>query len=153
MSVTISAWQRCSVRLCLQVFVGTHLCLIYVICICLRVVVSNTYCVVFLLCFSSSCVPYIASSLDCPFLIAPSVFSDVYYQTILVKLEFNLDLWFLRKIFFLSSSDKPTRLIYLHQKYNICRGWYKKHVCQVCLKWFSGLREEYWNIFSDIALC
>jgi hypothetical protein len=46
------------------------------------VVVSNTYRVAFLLCFSSSCVPYVARetivSLDCPFLIDLSVFSDVY---------------------------------------------------------------------------
>jgi len=53
-------------------------CLIYVICVCLRIVVSNTYCVVFLFCFSSSCVPYIASFLDCLFLITPSVFSNVF---------------------------------------------------------------------------
>ena len=37
----------------------------------LHIVVSNTYCVVFLFCFSSSCVPYVASSsglsiFDCP---------------------------------------------------------------------------------------
>ena len=38
---------------------------------------SNTYWVVFLFCFSSSCVLYV--SLDCQFLIAPSVFSNVYY--------------------------------------------------------------------------
>ena len=40
--------------------------------------VSNTYCVVFLFCFSSSYVLYVASFLDCPFLIAPLVFSHVY---------------------------------------------------------------------------
>ena len=45
-------------------------------CVCLLVVVSNTLCVVFLFCFSSSCVPYVAISLDCPFLIALSVFSS-----------------------------------------------------------------------------
>ena len=38
----------------------------------------SIYCVVFSFCLSLSCVPYIASSLDCPFLIDPSVFSDVY---------------------------------------------------------------------------
>ena len=35
-------------------------------------IVSSTYCVVFLFCFSSS--------LDCPFLIAPSVFSNVFFM-------------------------------------------------------------------------
>ena len=60
--------------------------LIYVICVCLRVVVSNTYCVVFLSCFSSSCVHYICMlpvSLDCPCLIVPSVFSNVYLDCML----------------------------------------------------------------------
>ena len=43
---------------------------------CLRIVVSNTFCfVVSLFCLSSTMFPI---SLDCPFLIAPSVFSNVY---------------------------------------------------------------------------
>jgi len=55
-------------------------CRIYVICVRLRIVVSNTYCVVvFMFCLSSSCVPNVAVSLDCPFLIAPSVSSNVYF--------------------------------------------------------------------------
>ena len=47
---------------------------------CLRIVLSNTYCVVFLFCFSSPSVPYpmLPVSLDCPFLIALSIFSKVY---------------------------------------------------------------------------
>jgi hypothetical protein len=46
----------------------------------LFILVSNTYCIVFLFCFSSSCWHCVASfsSLDCPFLIAPSVFFNVY---------------------------------------------------------------------------
>jgi len=62
MSVTISAYKRCSVRLHLQLYIWG---LIYVICVCLRIVVSNTYCVVFLLCLSSSCV---LCTLFCQFL-------------------------------------------------------------------------------------
>ena len=50
MSVTISTWNRCSVRLYLRLFVDGA-CLVYVICVCLRIVVSNTYCVMFLLLF------------------------------------------------------------------------------------------------------
>jgi hypothetical protein len=57
-------------------------CLIYVIFVCLSVVVSNTYCVVFLFCLSSFLLrlvyPMLPVSLDCPFFIAPSVFSNVY---------------------------------------------------------------------------
>jgi len=45
-------------------------------------VVSNTYCVVFVL-FVLVLLPV---SLDCPFLIAPSVFSNVYlYITFVIK--------------------------------------------------------------------
>jgi hypothetical protein len=47
----------------------------YLRCLCLCIVVFNTYCVVFLFCFSSSMLPV---SLDCPFVIAPSLFSNVY---------------------------------------------------------------------------
>ena len=53
-----------SVCLFLQLFVG---CLIYVICVSLHIVVSNTYCIVLLVCLSSSCVPMLPVSLDCPF--------------------------------------------------------------------------------------
>ena len=38
----------------------------------------NTYCVVVLFCFSSFCLPYVASFSGFPYLIAPSVFSNVY---------------------------------------------------------------------------
>jgi hypothetical protein len=58
-------------------------CLIYVICVCMRIVVSNTYCVVFLFCYSWSDAPYVASFLGSfRFLIAPSVFSNVYIYII-----------------------------------------------------------------------
>jgi len=57
-------------------------CLIYVRCICLRIVVFNTYCgVVVFVCIS----PVLPVSLDCSFLIALSVFSNVYLSPIRVK--------------------------------------------------------------------
>jgi hypothetical protein len=47
-----------------------------------RIVVPNTYCVV--LCFCFVCVrllyPMLTASLDCPFLIAPSVSSNIYFD-------------------------------------------------------------------------
>jgi len=57
--------------------------------VCLRIVVSNTYCVLYLFCMSSSCVPYVASFsglsiFDCPFLIDPSIFSNVYLNFLFV---------------------------------------------------------------------
>jgi hypothetical protein len=55
-----------------------HVLLGYSICVCLRIAVYNTYCVMFLFWFSSTCVPYVASSPGLSFLIAPSVFSNVY---------------------------------------------------------------------------
>ena len=46
------------------------------------IVVSNTYCVVFLCLFflCTLCCQFV--SLDCPLLIAPSVFSNVYFQQV-----------------------------------------------------------------------
>jgi hypothetical protein len=65
-------------------------CLIYIICVCFRMVMSNTYCVVFLFCFSSSLI--LEVSLDCPFFISPSVWSNVYFnvvfQCVLIVLSF-----------------------------------------------------------------
>jgi hypothetical protein len=50
----------------------------YVICVCLRIVVCPPYIVLLvLICLSSSMLPV---SLDCPFLIVPSIFSNVYVQ-------------------------------------------------------------------------
>ena len=43
-SATISALKRCSIRLCLHLFVGGLMSYLYVICVCLRIVVSNIYC-------------------------------------------------------------------------------------------------------------
>jgi hypothetical protein len=56
-------------------------CLIYIIRVCLRIVVSNIYCVVFFVLFVFVLFlvyPLLPVSLDCPFLIAPSVFSNIY---------------------------------------------------------------------------
>ena len=53
---------------------------------CLRIVVSNTYCV-FLLCFFRLVYSLLPVSLNYPFLIATSVFSDMYVAL------FNLTSW------------------------------------------------------------
>jgi len=73
MSITISPQKRFSVRLYLQ-WLEEGSFLNYFICVCLRIVVSNTYCVVFFcfVCLRLEC-PMLTVSLDCPFLIAPSV--------------------------------------------------------------------------------
>ena len=111
MSVTISAKnkKRCSVRLCLQLFVVGRMSCLRNVCVCLRIVMSNTYCVVFLFRLSSSCAPNVVS--DCPFLlplrysltficpvscvpyvasfsglsffVTPSVFSNIYLSYVL----------------------------------------------------------------------
>jgi len=69
MSVTISTLRRSSVRLYLQLFVGGG-GIIFIICVSLPTVV-------FLFCLSSFLLPV---CLVCPFLFAPSVFSNVYFQ-------------------------------------------------------------------------
>ena len=67
--------------------------LIYVICVCWCVAVSNTCCVlcfavfVFALCFVY---PMLPVSLDCPFLIAPSVFSNIYLFSFVLCLVYPM---------------------------------------------------------------
>ena len=61
-------------------------CLFDVICVCLRIVVSNTYCVVcFLFCFSYHMLLF---CLDCPFLIATSIFFNIYFHPPVSVLSF-----------------------------------------------------------------
>ena len=51
------------------------------VCVCLHIVMSTTYCVVFFVLFVIvMCLvyPMLVVSLGCPFLITPSVFSNVY---------------------------------------------------------------------------
>jgi hypothetical protein len=74
------AWKDVRFVLSIRLFVGGLSCLIYVICVCLRVVVSNTYCVGFCFFFLHLVYPMMTVSLDCPFLIAPSVFSNFYFE-------------------------------------------------------------------------
>ena len=58
--------------------------------LCLRTVVSNAYCVAFLFCFSSS---MLTVSLDCTFLNALSVFSNVYLcMSEFIKTNFGRDM-------------------------------------------------------------
>ena len=63
--------------LCLFVYSGVH-----------------TYCVVLCFCFVFLCLvcPMLPVSLDCPFLIAPSIFSNVYLSPILAHTK--LCQWF-----------------------------------------------------------
>ena len=75
----------CLVHLYLQLFVG-GLMSYYVICVCLRIVVSNTCCVMFYFVCLRIVYSMLPVSLDCPYLITPSVFSSVY----LLPLRFSL---------------------------------------------------------------
>ena len=73
MSITISTYNRCSIRLSRSARV------LFQVFVFLCIMVSNAYCVV---CFCSFCLrivyPMLPVSLDYPFLIAPSVSSYVY---------------------------------------------------------------------------
>ena len=79
MSVTSSTLSRRLVRIHLQLFCRRGSCFIYVMCVCLHRVVSSSYIV---LCICFPCLrlvyPMLPVSLECPFLVAPSVFSNVY---------------------------------------------------------------------------
>ena len=76
-SVAISAWIRCSVRLYLQLLVEGLMSYLCYLCL----FVSSTYCVGFFVSFlSSSCVHFwFPVFVLCTFLIVPSVFSNTYY--------------------------------------------------------------------------
>ena len=70
-SVTISAYKRCSVRLYLELFVGGRMPYLRYLCLFTHSGVQHILCCVFVL-ISSSCVPYVASFsglpfFDCPF--------------------------------------------------------------------------------------
>jgi hypothetical protein len=78
--------KKCSVRLYLQLFVGGLMSYSRYLCL---FVVSNTYCVLFLFYFSSTCVPYVVSFSGLSILIAPFIFSDVYFQCALCFLWKN----------------------------------------------------------------
>ena len=74
--VNNSTYKRCEVCLYLQLFVGVLFNLVVFVC-----VVSITYCIVFVVWFVFVlCLvfPVLPVSLDCLFLVAPSVFSIVY---------------------------------------------------------------------------
>ena len=108
MSLTISSWKRFSVRLCLQLFVGglmscfRYLCLFtysgvqHILCsvFVLFVVVLCTLCCQFLwivhcwlpIRYSLTFIVSLPVSLDCPLLIAHSVFSNIF-----VSLPVSLD--------------------------------------------------------------
>ena len=80
MSVTESAYNRCSVRLYLQLFVGglmSYLCYVsFFAYLCCSTHIVLCFCFVFLR-FLYSMFPV---SLECPFLIAQSIFSNVYVR-------------------------------------------------------------------------
>jgi hypothetical protein len=58
----------------------------------------NTYCALFLFSFSSSCVPYVVNYSGLSFLIAPSVFSNVYmflFCTLCCQFLWIINFWLL----------------------------------------------------------
>ena len=75
--------KRCSVRLYLQLFVGGLLSYLRYLCL-FAYSGGQHICFVFLFCLPSSCVGYtygmLSVSLVCPFLIGPSIFSNVDLQ-------------------------------------------------------------------------
>jgi hypothetical protein len=78
MSVTISAWKRCSVRLYLQLLVGgTHLLFTLFVFFVYSGVQHVLLCCVFL----PLVYTMLPVSLDCPILIVRSVFSNVFFSS------------------------------------------------------------------------
>ena len=75
MSVTIFALKRCSVRLYLQLFVGGRMSSLRWLCL---FAYSGVKHILHCFAFRRLVCPMFPVSLDCPFFIVPSVFSNVY---------------------------------------------------------------------------
>ena len=79
MSVAISTWKWCSVHLCLQLYVGGWISYLRFLCFLAdRGILHILCCGFFLFVFHRFVYPMLSVSLNCSFLIAPSVFSNVY---------------------------------------------------------------------------
>jgi len=94
-SVTISAYKRCSVRACFQLFVGGA-CLVCVNCVCLRTVVSNTYRSCFCFVFLHFVYPVLPDPLDCFFLLSLqwSLIFILIHKSYNVKYKFDKYNWY-----------------------------------------------------------
>ena len=68
--------KLCLVRLSLQLFVGGLISYLQYLCLFVYIGVQSILSYV-CVCLSASCVHYVAISLDCPFLVAPVVFTNV----------------------------------------------------------------------------
>ena len=86
---------------------------IYIICVCLRIVVSNIFCVAYLFSYLRLVYPMLPVSVDCPFLIGPSVFSQIalqYVQYLYIKLTGTICITLL-KLFF-RRNDQIAYIVY-----------------------------------------
>ena len=77
---------RCDVRynFCINTMFGSSLTQLYVICVCWRIV-GLCFCFVFL----RLVYPMLPVSLDCPILISPSVFSNVYSELVYLSRDIH----------------------------------------------------------------
>ena len=75
--------KRCSVRPYLLLFVGGLMSHLRYLCLCLCILMSKAYCVVFVFFVLCLAYPILPVSLNCSFLITPSVFSNVYLSCVL----------------------------------------------------------------------
>ena len=80
--------KRCSVRLYLQLLVGWPMSYLRYLCLFAHSSIQHIMCCVFIIFCLSLVYPMLPVSLDCPYCIAPLVFSDVY----LVALRFLIGL-------------------------------------------------------------
>jgi len=90
----VSCWllfriKRCSVRLCLQLFVGGLMSYLRCFCLCAHSGVQNILrCV-----FHRIACSMLPVSLDCPFFISPSVFSNFHFLKVCSVLYNPCNLW------------------------------------------------------------
>ena len=137
----ISPWKRCSVRLCLQLFVGGFMSYLRYLCLFVHSGVQHILCCVFVFYCLRLVYPMLPVSLDCPFLIAPSVFSNVYLLTLKKLYSPKSTCWWLNKNRYCISGyfregitfarEKQIRENKNPRKYFHFQCWEK---CQLCRK-------------------
>ena len=130
--------------------------------VCLGIVVSNTYCGVFLFCLSLSCV---LCTQCCqflwifPFLIAPSVFSNVYLQwenwndLFYRKISFSVGLHFPYLYISIEVTiwDIHSFLWYIHNKPQIVKLFFRA-VYQYCQYWPDVTSIYHCQVLTKIIL-
>ena len=144
MSVTTSALKRSSVLLYLQLFVGGHMSCLRYLCLFVHNGVQHISWCVFWFVFLRLVYPMLPVSLDCPFLIAPSVFSnhlfnhlDSYYillKSDMHRISFKVQCFWYLDYLFLFHNKNNIKINNKCKQFNISSLTLNIYICLVFLK-------------------